>query len=229
MSLPRLLFIACLMAALPPLVHAQAGADNVRYVDDVLTITVRTGRGTDFQILRTIESGLRVEVLESGADGYSQVRMPDGVTGWVLSRYLSRERPARERLAAAEAAAEQAGEAASAAQARAEALASENEAFKQQVSRLFQEREQLDAELDRLRATLGDPASAPAQLAQARSRVQILTTENEDLRAVNTRLRAQSDRNWFLTGAGVLLGGLVLGLILPRLRPRRRNSSWGSL
>ena len=36
-------------------------------------------------------------------------------------------------------------------------------------------------------------------------------------------LRNQTNRTWFVTGALVLLGGIVLGLILPRLRWQRRS------
>ncbi len=38
-------------------------------------------------------------------------------------------------------------------------------------------------------------------------------------------LRSSAVREWFVVGAGVLLGGIVLGLVLPTLR-RKRRSEW---
>jgi SH3 domain protein len=49
--------------------------------------------------------------------------------------------------------------------------------------------------------------------------------EVEQLTAENARLAARSNQNWFVVGAAVLLGGMVIGLIAPSLR-RKRRSDW---
>jgi len=51
--------------------------------------------------------------------------------------------------------------------------------------------------------------------------LQTLTQENESL-------RDRSHRDWFMVGSGVTIAGIILGLILPRIRFRRR-SSWDTL
>ena len=72
----------CICCALP----AQA---QTRYVSDKLVITFRTGPGNQFNIVRNLTSGNRVEVLEELADeGYTHVRLPDGSEGYVLTQYL---------------------------------------------------------------------------------------------------------------------------------------------
>jgi SH3 domain protein len=48
------------------------------------------------------------------------------------------------------------------------------------------------------------------------------------LRAEVSEIKRNTQRDWFLIGAGVLFGGILLGLILPRLKLRRR-SGWGDL
>jgi SH3 domain protein len=43
----------------------------------------------------------------------------------------------------------------------------------------------------------------------------------------NTSLRDRTNRDWFLAGAGVLFGGILLGLLVPKLRKRKNWSDWG--
>jgi SH3 domain protein len=47
----------------------------------------------------------------------------------------------------------------------------------------------------------------------------------EELTADNARLAGRHDQNWFIVGAAVLLGGIVIGLVAPTLR-RKRRSDW---
>ena len=82
---------------------AGTSVAETRYVSDRLEIQMRTGKGTQFRILRMLPSGTAVEVLETDTeDGYTRVRAPGGVEGWVLSRLLMKGRAARDRLADAE-------------------------------------------------------------------------------------------------------------------------------
>ena len=70
-------------------------------------------------------------------------------------------------------------------------------------------------------------AELVGQNAQLQQQVQALQAQVDGLRDEAAQLRRQDRRRWFLTGAGVLAGGIVLGLILPLLRPRRRRGYGG--
>ena len=75
---------------------------ETRYVSDRLEIQMRTGKGTQFRILRMLPSGTALEILEVDQEnGYSRVRTPSGVEGWVLSRYLMARPAARDQVASA--------------------------------------------------------------------------------------------------------------------------------
>jgi SH3 domain protein len=55
-----------------------------------------------------------------------------------------------------------------------------------------------------------------------------LESKHELLLQENQMLGDSSDRDWFLNGAGVIIIGILIGLIAPRIKPRKK-SSWGSL
>jgi hypothetical protein len=63
------------------------------YVSDQLVLNVYAEQNQQGQRLATLHSGARVETLAASAD-YTQVRLPDGVTGWVKSSYLTTDEPA---------------------------------------------------------------------------------------------------------------------------------------
>jgi SH3 domain protein len=53
-----------------------------------------------------------------------------------------------------------------------------------------------------------------------------LQVELEKLREEKAALNADQKQLWFALGAGALMSGILLGLIVPRLKPKRRNV-WG--
>ncbi len=210
-----------LVLALPLLVQAA----ETRYVTDHLIITLRSGQGSQYQIIKTLPSGTPLEVLETTESGYSHVRTPDGTEGWVLSRYLTDEPIARDQLEKA--------------RKQLERYRASNRKLKQQVTelrqktseleaerdRLSRENKQLAAELERLKAVAAKPILLEKQNQELKQQNVSLEKELQLLQQENQVLQNSSQRDWFIAGAGVLLGGMLLGLILPRLRWRRK-SSW---
>jgi SH3 domain protein len=76
------------------LLTAFCGMAETRYVSNNLAITLRTGPGNDRKIIAQPRVGTPLEVIRAG-DEYSEVRTFSGKTGWVLSRYLTPQKPAR--------------------------------------------------------------------------------------------------------------------------------------
>ena len=73
------------------LIAAPAQAET-RYVGDQLIITLRQGTSTKHKILKTLETGTPVEVIEEGSS-YYKVRTSDGTEGYVLRQYISSNPP----------------------------------------------------------------------------------------------------------------------------------------
>ncbi len=226
MNLRYLFFLpATLVIWLAAIPSAPADVKTVGYVSDILTITVRTGKGSEFAIIRTITSGTPVEILRSESDGYSRVRLQNSAVGYVLSRYLQDAPVARERLARAEAKLKEAEDRLADSEAATSRLESEIQQKDQQLAHLTEQLATVGLELDEARAL----AEEPMKIGRKNKKLEATLKENNEeiqlLRQMNAKLKDSDNRDWFLIGAGVLLGGLILGLVLPSLKFRRR-SSW---
>jgi SH3 domain protein len=195
---------------------------QTRYVSDRTIVELRRGPSIEFLILRNLEAGARVEVLEQDeAAGYSRVRLADQDTeGWILTRYLTAEPIARERLAVAE-------RDLAAARERVTALEAENRELTSALAAARTELEQARADQNSASRELADIRTAAASVVQIRDdnaalRERIVERERdvEQLTVENARLAGRNNQNWF-----VLLGGIVIGLVAPSLR-RKRRTDW---
>jgi SH3 domain protein len=218
------LIVLCLLAFAATVADAQT-----RYVSDRLEITLRSGTSTQHSIVRMLPSGTRLEVLETdAAAGYSRVRTPDGVEGWVLTRYLMDQPAAREQVAAAINRVENLNAREAELTAQVASLSAERDALQAERDGLRAELEEVAAELERIRRVSASAVELDKANRELRTRLAAAEQSGDGLRAELSDLKRNTQRDWFLAGAGVLIAGLVLGLILPRLRVRRR-AGWGDL
>lgn len=220
----RLLITLLLMFAMT----GAAAAEVVKYVNDYLLITLRTGPGTQYKIEKNLPTGSRVTVLESSEDGnFSRVRTDKGQEGWVLSQYLVNKPVARLLLKQAQ------DELATMKQQHA-TLQQRHDELSKQSNAVGAERETLDQQVQQLSDelnTLKKVAARPLQLEKENDR---LTEEMVELKnrlrlteEKNAALEDSESRQWFAIGASVLFFGIILGLILPKLKPRR-SDAWSS-
>jgi SH3 domain protein len=209
-------------------VSAAAHAET-RYVSDRLEVTLRTGTSTQHAIIRMLPSGARVEVLSTDeATGYARVRAADGTEGWVLVRYLMEQPAARDQLAAANRRVEELRARVADLTAQVEVLTGERDAYAAEGSGLGAELGDLREELERIRRVSASAMELDKVNRELRTRLAAAEQVGDGLRAEVADLKRNTRRDWFLAGAGVLFGGILLGLIVPRLKLRRR-SGWGDL
>jgi len=213
----------CGAAATAP---AQA---ETRYVTDQLEVTMRSGTSTRNSIVRMLKSGASVEVLEDDPEsGYSHVRLASGEEGWILSRFLLDQPVARDVLPDLQRRYAALREQSGAATGQLSSTRAELGDLQKQLGKLQEENEGLAGQLQDVRRKAADVLNIDAQNSQLRNRVTMLEGDNEQLRILNEDLSNRRNIEWFVAGGGVLFFGLLLGLILPRIRWRRR-SSWGDL
>ena len=213
-----ILFVAVLLAG-PALAQT-------RYITDRYEITLRTGQGTSYQIIRMLPSGTRVEVLNDDPEsGWSQVRLPNGTEGYVLTRMLMTEPAARDQLAATRRQMQDLRSMANQASAELEQRTAERDDLAEQLAAVGAERDRLATELDEVRRVSANALALNNQNRQLQERLDAARESATALEIENEALVRNENQRWFLIGAGVLGGGILFGLIAPRLR-RRKRSQW---
>jgi SH3 domain protein len=213
--------------AIALLLLATSVQAQTRYVSDRTIVELRRGPSTEYLILRNLEAGSAVQLLDQdAATGYSRVRVQDqGTEGFILTRFLTAEPIARDKLSAAErnltAAKTRVGEL----EQQVGALTTELGSTKADLAQTRSNREQVSKELADLRQAAANVVEIRDQNESLRQRLIQREREVEELTAANARFASQDRQNWFIVGAGVLFGGIVIGLIAPSLR-RKRRSEW---
>jgi SH3 domain protein len=201
---------------------------DTRYVVDELIITVRSGPSNQHQIVKLLHSGARLNVIEEiEKDGkqYAHVKAGD-MEGWVLSQYLTPTPIARDLLATA--------------QNKTEKYRAENTRLKKQIAELQQARNEVEKQRDQFRQRAQNLEQELNNLKRASARPLELARNNEQLRSElakhlnevkllsqeNAELKSRDEREWFITGAAIVLISILFGILLTRIRWQKR-SSWG--
>ena len=211
-------------------VDAQSKAQaDTRYVTDQLTITVRTGENSSYRVLKALPTGTKVEVLSDNKDtGYSKIKTPDGTEGYSLTRYLINEPPAQVRLAEMKKKLDQLqAKPPDDAQKQLADLQGQYQSLKLKYDSLEFENVQLSQRMDAVKENASNVVGLMDQRDEALQRANKLASELDKLKVRNTELENHSDKKWFMAGAGVLILGILVGIILPKVGVRKRGK-WGS-
>lgn len=195
---------------------------QIAYVSDQLEITLRTGPGVKNKIIAMLNSGDELDVLQQDPGGYTQVRAPNGKTGWVLQRFLMEAPAARSRLVEIEERERQLmAQQAEIEQLREDLLASQTESTLVQQSNV-----ELKAELQEVKQVAADTLTINEKNQALSASLELAEAQHVSLQLDNERLRSNTEQTWFVSGAGVILLGMLLGLLIPKLRFKKKRK-WG--
>lgn len=206
-----------------------SGAANAKsmYIDDTVYVPLRTGEGMQYRIVhKGLKSGTRVEVVTQSESGYSLVRTDDNVEGWLPSRLLSDIPIAADRLAKAEADLEKARAALAEKQASLKSLTQRDQSSSQEMTKLEQQLSSTQEELEKIRSVSQNALSLDQKNRSLLETNQQLQSEMELLRAENDRLISNDKRDYMLLGAGLILLGIFIALVVPLLKPSRKSDGW---
>ena len=218
LSRPKaLLLVAVLFAA--PFAYGQSA-----WVSDEFEVTLRTGPSTSNAIQLMISSGAELEVLEEDAEsGYARVRTMGGTEGWVLSRYLMSEPSAREQLESLTNQLTDANAEGATMGSQLDAIRSQYDTATARIRELESENEGLRSEIADITDKAADTLAIDRQNQELRQSLTDAEIEVNVLEQEKDELTSQSNRRWFITGALVIFAGVLIGLILPRIKFQRRS------
>ncbi len=218
-----LLLLTCLLLS-----STIALAEDFRYVSDEFSITMRTGQGTQHKIIKSVKTGTKLELVEVNEEGYSKVKLPNGAEGWVLSRYLLNQPAAKDRLVIAERKIKTLQTQSKDLKKQLNSFKSSSSSLQKDSNRLGKSNTKLQKELTKIKEIAANQIALNSENKSLKEQVLSLKREMQAVQQENMSLQDRSARDWFLIGAGVSIVGIIMGLILPNLRFRRKQS-WSSL
>lgn len=221
LSVRSLLFFLLLAAT------ASTATAATVYVDDTLYAPIRSGQGTQFRILHSgVRSGTPLELIERSDSGYSLVRTPDGIEGWMVTRYLTDTPIARERLETTKRQLAKAQETVNSLRTQLNEVTEERNSLQSSEENLESRAGRLSRELQEIKTVAADAINIDERNKELRSENQKLRNELEVLTAEKERIEANKDSDFMLIGAGLVLAGVFLALIIPMLKPTRKTDNW---
>lgn len=204
---------------LAPLAHGVPA-----WVSDEFEITLRSGPSTSNAIQLMVGSGMQLDVLERDAEsGYSRVVTPGGTEGWVLTRYLMNEQSAREQLATLTGQLTNATSRGSSMGSQLNAIKGEYDSANRQISTLEREKASLEKELAGIKRTAANVLGINQQNRTLMDDLATAEIRADTLEQENRQLSSQTTRYWFMSGALVLVFGIILGIWLPRIKWKQRS------
>jgi SH3 domain protein len=205
-------------------VLADRGLAVREYVTDSFEITFRSAPGTDKKIIGMLSSGQPVDVLTTDGE-WTLVRLPGSdKEGWVVSRYLIKRLPweiqaksLQEEVANVRAQLSIINEELTDSSKRRQDLTAELKAKTQELELLRKEHTELQRGAEGYLKLKALYAATEKNLSTARNEVTRVVQENDEIRSSKITW-------WFVSGALVLLCGLLIGVLVGRQQKRRKSS-----
>jgi len=192
----RIWILALLLAS----TAIAAAEGKAQYITDEITATMREGPRNDATIKANLKSGTRITVIESlGPDSFAHVKTDDGKEGWIPARFIAGEPAAKDRLNALQA----------------------------ELTQTRTHVRDLEAELAQAKETVARAGPA-LQMAEENQKLkeQMAQKEREGAELQERFSEQQAWRRNIITGAALVGGGVIIGLLLPALGRRRRRGEF---
>jgi SH3 domain protein len=196
-------------------------AETKYYINDSMKVTMRTGPATDRKIIALLSVGQEVEILKA-EDEWTLIRLQNGKEGWVISRFITDQTPDRIQLEALKSNH-------SILQTKVASLMEENTALKAENKKLSidlntseKKEKDLSKDYETLKKESKQFLDLQAKYKESTSKLAAQTQKAEKYEDELTKLLWNKNIKWFLSGAGVLILGFIIGFSTKR---QRRHSS----
>ena len=209
--------------------HAAVTPGYTNYVTDTFKVPMRRGGGTGFKISRMMPPGAAVKILEVNGEGWALVEYKKGGkthTGWMHTSTLQNAPIARARLNRQMKKTTALEEKLNGLQHELKTLKERHDETNKELSSVKQEKFELTQALTRLKSISSNAVELDQQNQQMTQRLSTLEDQNAIMREQIDQSEDAIKRQWFLTGGGVLLFGLLLGRFF-KIPAKRKK--WGEI
>lgn len=205
----------------------QTYSQEVHYVRDLLYVPLRSGQSAKHRIVhKGLASGTRLTLLESNSEsGYSKVRTERGIEGWIPSQYISTEPSGRQLYEQEKKAHSQLKQQNTQLNQQLNELKTKQQQSSSEVKTLTAQRNKLSEELEYIKAISANAITLDSENKKLLEENLRLKNQTDVLSADNKRLQDNSKNDAFLNGAFAVVIGVMIALIVPRLRPKK-SSEW---
>ncbi len=199
----KIIVAGCLLLTLGQTVTA-AHAETTRYISDDLSTWVRSGPGNQYRLVGQVNAGEQVTLLNTNPEThYAQIRDQQGRTTWIPESQLNTDPSFKVRVPQLE----------QQVKTLSDKLANIDNSWNQRTAEMQQKVAGSDSAINQLK---DENQRLKNALIVAQKKVDAANIQIDDKqRAIIMQ--------WFLYGGGVLGLGLVFGLLLPHMLPRRKN------
>jgi SH3 domain protein len=208
------------------LIGPWSRAENA-YVTDSLKITFRSGPSTENKIISMLSSGQPVEVVES-QEKWTHVRLlgnGDGdEEGWILSQYLMTRPPWETRFKTLLEENTQLKETLTPTEEKLNLAVRREKELVKNLEETTQGFHKLKEEYDTLKKEAAGFLKLKATYLDTVSKLETMQADFDALSVKYGKLSASERTQWFATGAGVLLVGAIIGLIVGKRQKKKRSS-----
>ena len=233
MKIPFILLLAITVGAVatPAWVEPQTTLlpPSVTYVSDALEIPLRAGASERYKVIGSVRGGSPITVLKIDiAKGYTQIRTPAGLKGWLPSAQLTQTPSSQEQLLSARQELEQLKSRHSDLQQHMDSVVNKPGAEALSYPQLYEEALRLRQQMAEYRKVAADTVAIDERNKALQERTVALERELQIVQQENQTLRNDNDNLRFLMGTIILGICLLVAVIAPRLRERKR-AQWSRL
>ncbi len=240
MKIPFILLLVITVGVAAPVLAAPQTAptptptptptpQSATYVSDALEIPLRAGASERYKVIGSVRGGSPITVLKvDAAKGYTQVRIPSGVKGWLPSAQLTQTPSSQEQLISARQELEQLKSRHNDLQQHMDSVVNKPDAEAMSYPQLYEEALRLRQQMAEYRKVSADTVAIDERNKALQERTVTLERELQIVQQENQTLRNDNGNLRFLMGAIILGVCLLVAVMAPRLRERKR-AQWSRL
>jgi SH3 domain protein len=209
--------------------NVLAASGYTHYVTDSVDVPVRSGPSYKHRIHRMLETGTPVSILEVNEEGWAQVQYKKGnstYTGWMPSSVLLNQPIAKVRLETQIAKTSAVEQKLNGLQQELTTLQDRFSVTDSALGKIKQDKFELSQELTHLKKVSSNAVLLDQKNQEMKQRLNKLETENSIMKEQIDQSDDSIKRQWFLTGGGVLLLGLITGRFF---RAPKKRKKWGQM